>query len=198
MSAYSKQDSREVVGRFSQSDAFWQSFSTTVPRSPRAFLGMYLKEAVRLMRAGVLSLHHECLETYASRSDVSEIDVRKILTALLPECRRWEDADYLMQLFGGDDHERRAAYLLRVDTLPCRFVLFREMQKCEGQLSLHVKVCQELIKRGRTADFNLAALLGNYFDLPNVGATFGLRLQPYELSRFDGSYANFKSLIQQF
>ena len=195
MSAYSKQDSRAVVGRFSDSASFWASFAETVPRSPRAFLGTYLKEAVRLKRLGVLTFDDEHLETYAANPNVSAIDCRKILMALLPLCMRLEDATLLMQLFGGNTHVERAAHLLVSDTLPCFYLLFREMQLAEGDTLLQERVCRELIRRGGNACFNLAALMCSYFDLVNVRAIFSLRIAPYQLSRFDGSYDNFRTLI---
>ncbi|MBP3228101.1 MAG: hypothetical protein J6M53_04855 [Bacteroidaceae bacterium] len=195
MSAYSKQDSRDVVGRFSDSAAFWASFVQTVPLSPRAFLGTYLKEAVRLRRAGRLDLADARFEEYAARPDVSDIDRRKILTALLPHCQRLDDAERLLRLFGGDDRAVRAAHLLRGGTLPCHYLLFREMQQAEGDTGLHERVCRELIRRGTQTDFNHAALLCAYFDLSSVRATFALRLAPYQLSRYDGSYPNFCKLV---
>lgn len=195
MSAYSKQDSREVVRRFSDSATFWASFAETVPCSPRAFLGTYLREAARLMRADVLDLKDKHLDSYAARPDISAIDRHKILTNLLPLCRHLEEAERLMRLFGGDDHATRAAWLLKAGTMPCHYLLFREMQRAEGDTALHERVCRELIRRGTSADFNHAALLCSYFDLRGVRATFALRLQPYQLSRFDGSYENFRTLI---
>lgn len=195
MSAFSKQDSRNVIGRFTDSETFWISFTETVPLSPRAFLGTYLKEAVRLFGLKRLDLTDNRLAAYAKRSDVSDIDRRKILTALLPLCKQLQDAELLITLFGGDNHATRAVHLLRADTVPCHYLLFREMQHAEGDVALHERVCRELLRRGTTRDFNHAALLCSYFDLKGINATFALRLQPYQLSRFDGSYENFRNLI---
>lgn len=195
MSAYSKQDSRNILGRFTDSGTYWASFLETVPRSPRAFLGTYLKEAVRLKRMGVLALDDIHLDTYATRPDVSEIDRRKILTVLLPLCQDLKDTERLMKLFGGHIHKERAAYLLPHETLPCLYLLFREMQLAEGDAILHERVCRELLRRGGSPRFNLAALMCSYFDLNSVRATFSLRIAPYQLSRFDGSYDNFRKLI---
>lgn len=195
MSAYSKQDSRAVVGRFSDSAAFWASFVETVPLSPRAFLGTYLKEAMRLMRAGMLELDDKRLDTYAARHDVSVIDRRKILTALLPLCRRLDDATRLMQLFGGQTHKERAGHLLTSHTSAGLYLLFREMQLAEGDVALQQDVCRELIRLGGSARFNLAALMCSYFGLSGIHASFSLRLAPYQLSRFDGSYDNFCAII---
>ncbi len=196
MSAYSKQDSRQVVGRFTQSNAFWQSFIETVPRSPRAFLGMYLKEAARLMTNGTLQLSDERLIQYAAREDVSPIDRRKILSALLPCSTRLHDAELLLRLFGSTSTAERAAVLLSADTTACLFLLFQEMQRAEGDDTLHERVCRELIRRGAPRHFKLAALMCSYFGLQSVRATFALRLAPYQLSRFDGSYHNFQKLIE--
>ncbi len=196
MSAYSKQDSRDVVGRFKDSPTFWVSFAQTVPLSPRAYLGTYLKEAARLKRAGLLSLEDANLAAYAKREDITEIDRRKIISTLLPLCHKLEEAERLMSLFGGDDTELRAALLLPVDTIPSHYLLFREMQKAGGDTQLHERVCRQLLRRGGQADFNHAALLCSYFDLPGIRATFALRLAPYELSRFDGSYDNFRKLLR--
>ncbi|MBR4553195.1 MAG: hypothetical protein IKI05_06615 [Bacteroidaceae bacterium] len=195
MSAYSKQDSRQVIGRFHDNDTFWDSFCQTVPLSPRAYLGTYLKEACRLQTKGLLNLRDARFEAYAKRNDVSNIDRHKITAALLPLCKQWQEAEYLINLFTKDDLRSSITALLQTRTLPCYYVLFRQLRQHEGDATLHRNVCIALIKHGTTMDFNFAALLSSYFDVQPLPATFALRLQPYELSRFDDSYENFKAII---
>lgn len=56
------------------------------------------------------------------------------------------------------------------------------------------RYCQRLMQEGSDLSYNLASIIGIYFDL-QLPATFALRVQPYQLSRLDEGYEQFKQII---
>ena len=56
------------------------------------------------------------------------------------------------------------------------------------------RYCQRLMQEGSDLSYNLASIVGLYFDL-QLPATFALRLQPYQLSRLEEGYEQFRQII---
>ena len=117
---------------------------------------------------------------------------RKVLEALLPLARGHEEIAFLLHCFTSDV-QQRIALLLRINTLPAAYTLFREMKTQEEDLALLRSTCLALMKRGDARAFRLASLCVSYFGLEDIPGTFSLTLQPYELSRLDQSYDTFKA-----
>lgn len=188
------------MGAYRGDADFWPAFLSTVPRCSRAYLGSFLREAVRLYQANRLSLPEEVLSAYAHRADTTAIDRRKLLDALLPAARTPEEVELLVRLFvaEGDSEETVLLRLIRIGTLPCFYVLFQRLRLIEGDTLIHRRCVMWLINHAGAMQFNLAALLTHYFGLENVPARFSLRLKPYELFRVETSYARFRELVKPF
>ena len=174
-----------------EEQAFWKCFLAIVPTNAKAYLGTFLKAAIALHKQGRLTLTSEALEAYA-QTGITPIDCRKVLEALLPLARGHEEIAFLLHCFTSDV-QQRIALLLRINTLPAAYTLFREMKTQEEDLALLRSTCLALMKRGDARAFRLASLCVSYFGLEAIPGTFSLTLQPYELSRLDQSYETFKA-----
>ena len=174
-----------------EEQTFWKCFLAIVPTNAKAYLGTFLKAAIALHKQGRLTLTSEALEAYA-QTGITPIDCRKVLEALLPLARGHEEIAFLLHCFTSDV-QQRIALLLRINTLPAAYTLFREMKTQEEDLALLRSTCLALMKRGDARAFRLASLCVSYFGLEDIPGTFSLTLQPYELSRLDQSYDTFKA-----
>lgn len=174
-----------------EEQTFWKCFLAIVPTNAKAYLGTFLKAAIALHKQGRLTLNSEALEAYA-QTGITPIDCRKVLEALLPLARGHEEIAFLLHCFTSDV-QQRIALLLRINTLPAAYTLFREMKTQEEDLALLRSTCLALMKRGDARAFRLASLCVSYFGLEAIPGTFSLTLQPYELSRLDQSYETFKA-----
>lgn len=174
-----------------EEQTFWKCFLAIVPTNAKAYLGTFLKAAIALHKQGRLTLTSEALEAYA-QTGITPIDCRKVLEALLPLARGHEEIAFLLHCFTSDV-QQRIALLLRINTLPAAYTLFREMKTQEEDLALLRSTCLALMKRGDARAFRLASLCVSYFGLEAIPGTFSLTLQPYELSRLDQSYETFKA-----
>jgi hypothetical protein len=174
-----------------EEQTFWTCFLAIVPTNAKAYLGTFLKAAIALHKQGRLTLTSEALEAYA-QTGITPIDCRKVLEALLPLARGHEEIAFLLHCFTSDV-QQRIALLLRINTLPAAYTLFREMKTQEEDLVLLRSTCLALMKRGDARAFRLASLCVSYFGLEAIPGTFSLTLQPYELSRLDQSYETFKA-----
>ena len=170
---------------------FWECFLSIVPTNAKAYLGTFLKAATALHKQERLSLTSEVLERYA-QTGITPIDCRKVLEALLPLARTHEEIAFLLRCFTSDV-QQRIALLLRINTLPAAYTLFREMKTQEEDFALLRSTCIALMKRSDARAFRLASLCVSYFGLEEIPGTFSLTLQPYELSRLDQSYETFKA-----
>ena len=82
-------------------------------------------------------------------------------------------------------------YLVRIDTLPCLFLLLRSLRYIEHDRSEVLRVASTLMKRGTGQSFNLASIIKVAFGLDELKGTFSLRLQPYQVARLEQSYEAF-------
>lgn len=171
----------ELLPGITDASHFWTLFGTLVDRDAKAHLGTMLKAAVALYRAGRIGLALPPLE-------YTEVDARKTAEALLPVLRTPSEVASL--------HPSKIA-LIRGGTVPCYYVLFQELKHLEGRPQIQTRFCLELIRRGDSLGFNMAALMQAYFGLPPVNATFSLRIEPFQLSRLDESYETFSKVLTQ-
>lgn len=185
--------------------AFWTLFAAVVPTNAKAYLGTFLKAAEARVKRAPRRFATDgsplCPLTFTSPSldefsrTASAIDRRKSLSALLPLACAPAEAARLISLFAPAEAEERVAALLRIPTPLAAYFLFRELKTLECRPDLLRATCVALMKRGDGAAFNLASMVQAYFSLPHLPGTFSLRLRPYELSRLDGNYAAFRSML---
>lgn len=167
---------------------FWTFAATLVATNSRAFLGTMLKAAAALgLTAPTKAFADACTTT---------IDCRKALESLLPHAVTPVEVNDLLQMFRLDDHLYEAI-LFVVGTAPAYFVLFNLLKQHEDDVPYLRRFGVELIRKGDKRSFNLACIIKEYFDLPELPGTFSLSLQPYELSRLDTSYDTFLTIINR-
>lgn len=90
-----------------------------------------------------------------------------------------------------DDGEPRLPYLLRINTLPAGYALFRATKYVDHNRPLLLRLTYFLMKRGDALGFNLASLLRTTYGLDEVSGVFSLRIEPYQLARIENSYKAF-------
>lgn len=177
------------------SSVFWHFFCGVVPASPRAYLGTFLKGAVRLYGKGCLELSDARLDDFALRA--TPIDCRKVLEALLPVVRTDGEAVRLLRLFSEDKPEAHAAFLLKAGTPVCYYRLFHVLKMFDTEPEALRRYCILLMRRGDRLSFRLAGIVCRYFDIHDLPGTFSLRLPPYQQSRLDESFESFCKILNQ-
>ncbi|MCH5181182.1 MAG: hypothetical protein J1F06_00985 [Prevotellaceae bacterium] len=169
----------KLLPAMTEASRFWTLFKSLVSRNARAYLGTMLKAAAALYDAGRIELALPPL-------DYTDVDARKIADAFLPVLRTPAEIASL--------HPSKIA-LVRGGTVPCYYVLFQELKQLDGKPQIQTRFCLELIRRGDSLSFNMAALVQAYFGLPPVNATFSLRVEPFQLSRLDETYESFAKTL---
>lgn len=175
-----------VLPTCEQSD-FWKFFVEIVPTNAKAYLGTFLKAAVKLYTAKRLSLDETTLQAFAVSA--STIDKQKVLQAFLPIVKQHGEVNCLIKWFHTSD-EQTYALLIRAGTLPCYYVLFNLLKTSDNNaLIRHVAIT--LLKRGDGISYNLVSIIKHYFDIEDLPAQLSLKVENYELSRLDMSYEKF-------
>lgn len=179
-----------------ESGTYWNLFAEIVPRDTRAYLGTFLKAAATMLRQHRLNLEDERLTAFC-RDHSTEIDRRKILDALLPICSIPEEGSHLLRTTGTIDSESIAVLLCRANTPVCDFLLFQHLRHQDLQAPIIRQSAIAAMRRGCHRSFNLACIISQYFDIPDLPGKFSLRLEPYELSCLENGYAAFRSILDR-
>lgn len=195
MSYASKKDSSKVIGSFTSSEQFWTSFLKVVPTFSKGYLGMYLIEAKRLYKKGLLNLDAPEIKVFAQLETTTAIDRRKTLDAFLPLAKTPEEAEQLINLLAEDMPEARINAMMKAATLPCCYLIFQQLRLVEGDRNLSRKVCIALNRKDDVRSHQLAALVADYFGLQDVPKRVMLKLKPYQLHRVENSYENFINFV---
>ena len=169
-------------------DGFWRLFSVLLQRDSKAFLIVMLKALVKRMEKGEASIEDEGFKNLCHI--MNEVDRQKTLQFLLPYLKDEEQVRYLFRCFSMEANEW-IPYLIKVNTLPCAFVLFSSLRYIEHERDYLVRIAYYLMKRGDGLSFNLASLMKAYFGLEELKGTFSLQLKPFELARLETSYKAF-------
>ena len=169
-------------------DGFWRLFAVLLQRDSKAFLIVMLKALVQRMEKGEASIQDEGFKNLCHI--MNEVDRQKTLQFLLPYLKDEEQVRYLFQCFAMEANTW-IPYLIKVNTLPCAFVLFSSLRYIEHERDYLVRIAYYLMKRGDGLSFNLASLMKAYFGLEELKGTFSLQLKPFELARLETSYKAF-------
>ena len=121
----------------------------------------------------------------------NEVERQKVALLLLPELGRPKEVEQLFSVLGIPKGREQMVYLVRIDTLPCLFLLLRSLHYIEHDREEVLKVARQLMKRGTGGSFNLASIIKVAFGLDELTGTFSLRLQPYQIARLEQSYEAF-------
>ena len=169
-------------------DAFWRLFALQVRKDAKAYLVVMLKALVQRMERGDACISDEGFVELCHL--MNEVDRQKTVSFLLPYLKNDEQVRQLFCCFQLEAHEW-IPYLIKVNTLPCAFVLFSSLRYIEHERDYLVRIAYYLMKRGDGLSFNLASLMKAYFGLEELKGTFSLQLKPFELARLETSYKAF-------
>lgn len=178
------------------SETFWHLFAEIVPKDTRAYLGTFLKAAVTMLRQGRLNLEDARLAAFCKEQS-TDIDCRKIRDALLPMCNTPEQGSYLLSTCGTTDIDGIAVILCRANTPVCDYLLFQYLRHQDHQAPVIRQSAIAAMRRGCHRSFNLACIISQYFDLPDLPGKFSLKLEPYELSCLENGYTAFRTILDK-
>lgn len=169
-------------------DAFWRLFAVLLQKDSKVFLMVMLKSLAQRMERGDVSIWDDGFTNLCRM--MNRIDQQKTLSFLLPSRSDNNQVCHLFHCFSMETHEW-IPYLIRVNTLPCAFVLFSSLRYVEHDRDFLLRIACYLMKRGDGLSFNLASLIKAYFGLEELKGTFSLQLKPFELARLETSYKAF-------
>lgn len=170
-------------------ELYWQMTEALVCYDSKAYLITLMKTFLLRLSRGTASLSDVPFGRLAA--GFNEVERQKVALLLLPELEQPKQVEHLFQLFGLAKGREQLVYLIRVDTLPCLFLLLRSLRYVEHDRAEVLKVARQLMKRGSGCSFNLASIVKVAFGLDELSGTFSLRLQPYQIARLEQSYEAF-------
>lgn len=170
-------------------ELYWQMTETLVCYDSKAYLITLMKTFLLRLSRGTASLSDVTFGRLAA--GFNEVERQKVALLLLPELEQPKQVEQLFQLLGLAKGREQLVYLIRVDTLPCLFLLLRSLRYVEHDRAEVLKVARQLMKRGSGSSFNLASIVKVAFGLDELSGTFSLRLQPYQIARLEQSYEAF-------
>lgn len=170
-------------------ELYWQMTEALVCYDSKAYLITLMKTFLLRLSRGTASLSDVTFGRLAA--GFNEVERQKVALLLLPELEQPKQVEQLFQLLGLAKGREQLVYLIRVDTLPCLFLLLRSLRYVEHDRAEVLKVARQLMKRGSGCSFNLASIVKVAFGLDELSGTFSLRLQPYQIARLEQSYEAF-------
>lgn len=186
----------DVLPDLDDESLFWKLFHEVVAENPRAFLGTFLKAALKRYNAGKLTIApHTSLVQFSQQA--SPIDCKKALDAFLPKVKTPEEVKCLLCLFGKAGAEQRVAVLLKADTPAAYCTLFQELRTLEGKQEFLYDTAVKLMHKQTPLSFNMASIMQAYFSLKPLPGAFSLHLEPYELSRLEQGNEAFLNILKR-
>ena len=170
-------------------DLYWKMTEALVHYESKAYLITLMKTFLVRVKNGSASLSDAGFKRLAS--GFNEVERQKVGLLILPELGQPQQVEELFSAMGIPKGREQMVYLVRVDTLPCLFLLLRSLRYIEHDRVEVLKVARQLMKRGTGASFNLASIIKVAFGLEELTGTFSLRLQPYQIARLEQSYEAF-------
>lgn len=170
-------------------ELYWQMTEALVCYDSKAYLITLMKTFLLRLSRGTVLLSDVPFGRLAA--GFNEVERQKVALLLLPELEQPKQVEQLFQLLGLAKGREQLVYLVRVDTLPCLFLLLRSLRYVEHDRAEVLKVARQLMKRGSGSSFNLASIVKVAFGLDELSGTFSLRLQPYQIARLEQSYEAF-------
>ncbi len=186
----------ERIGPALGPESFWPLFLFLVQLDAKAFLVTLLKSVTEGMKRGTLSLSDSGFGDAALWLGQSHEDTRKTLLTLLPALT---DVGQIRSLFVRLNRSEMSAwipFLLKCFHPATAFVLLQALHYVEHDRPFLVRVARLLIANGDSLSFNVASLIKSIYGLDELRGTFSLRLQPFQLSRIEGSYEAFCEAVK--
>lgn len=170
-------------------DVYWQLTEALVHHDSKAYLITLMKTFLVRLSRSTASLSDSAFCRLASC--FNEVERQKVGLLLLPSMMEPRQVEELFQAMCVARGREQMVYLVRVDTLPCLFLLLRSLRYIESDKAEVMLVARQLMKRGTGSSFNVASIIKVAFGLDELQGTFSLRLQPYEIARLEQSYEAF-------
>ena len=168
---------------------YWKMTEALVRYDSRAYLITLMKTLLVRWEQGTASPLDKPFARLAA--SFNEVERQKVALLLLPATKNPQQAEGLFRVLGIAEGREQMVYLVRIDTLPCLFLLLRSLRYIEHDRSEVLRVASTLMKRGTGQSFNLASIIKVAFGLDELKGTFSLRLQPYQVARLEQSYEAF-------
>lgn len=175
-------------------DIYWHLTEALVRYDSRAYLITLMKTFLERMECGTASIADQPFKRLAAT--FNDIELQKVALHLLPAFRQPEQVEQLFHILGIAKGREQMVYLVRIDTLPCLFLLLRSLRYIEHDRKEVLQIARTLMKRGTGGSFNLASIIKVAFGLDELSGTFSLRLQPYQIARLEQSYDAFCQSMQ--
>ena len=169
-------------------ESFWNLFAVLLQKNAKAYLIVMLKPLAERMERGETGIADLRFEALCQL--MNKVDIQKSIVFLLPYLKSDEQVRRLFGCFALEAQEW-IPYLIKVNTLPCAYVLFSSLRYIEHERDYLLRIAYYLMKRGDGLSFNLASLMKAYFGLDELKGTFSLQLKPFELARLETSYKAF-------
>lgn len=93
------------------------------------------------------------------------------------------------------DRAKVLDFLLACPTTATYYEAFQLFKHMSDKRAVLYTYCQRLMSEGSDLSYNMASVMSLYFDL-QLPATFALRVEPYQLSRLEGGYDDFKKILK--
>ena len=170
-------------------EIFWKMTEALVSYDSRAYLITLMKTFLVRMERGTASISDKPFVRLAA--SFNDIERQKVTLLLLPAFGQPEQVEQLFHIMGIAKGREQMVYLVRIDTLPCLFLLLRSLRYIEHDRKEVLQIARLLMKRGTGSSFNLASIIKVAFGLDELSGTFSLRLQPYQIARLEHSYEAF-------
>ena len=170
-------------------ELYWQMTEALVRYDSRAYLITLMKTFLLRWEQGAASISDKPFARLAA--SFNDVERQKVALLLLPALVSPGQVEQLFRVLGVAKGREQMVYLVRVDTLPCLFLLLRSLRYIEHDRTEVLKVARQLMKRGTGGSFNLASIIKVAFGLDELQGTFSLRLQPYQIARLEQSYEAF-------
>lgn len=170
-------------------ELYWKMTEALVRYDSRAYLITLMKTLLSRLEQGTAELSDTPFSLLAVT--FNEVERQKVALLLLPALKTPQLVEQLFSVLSIPKGREQMVYLVRVDTLPCLFLLLCSLRYIEHDRMEVLKVARQLMKRGTGASFNLASIIKVAFGLDELQGTFSLRLQPYQISRLEQSYEAF-------
>ena len=168
---------------------YWRMTEVLVRSESKAWLITLMKTFLVRLKNNSVSLSDAAFQRLAA--GFNEVERQKVALLILPEMSEPKHVEKLFSVLGISKGREQMVYLVRVDTLPCLYLLLRSLRYIEHDRAEVLKVARQLMKRGTGPSFNLASIIKVAFGLDELRGTFSLRLQPYQIARLEQSYEAF-------
>jgi len=170
-------------------ELYWKMTEALVRYDSRAYLITLMKTLLSRLEQSTAELSDTPFSLLAVT--FNKVERQKVALLLLPALKTPQLVEQLFSVLSIPKGREQMVYLVRVDTLPCLFLLLRSLRYIEHDRMEVLKVARQLMKRGTGASFNLASIIKVAFGLDELQGTFSLRLQPYQIARLEQSYEAF-------